>query len=312
MSSETSKPYIISIDDEVNILKLIKTVLEKDFEVNTFSDSQAALATLAEGIKPDLIICDINMPGLDGFGLHEQVRNLASLRGVPFVFLTALGDRDTFRKGMQRGADDYLTKPFTASELKEAVGARLERVGTLRSSDTAELVMRTLDGANVTVANESIQYEAKKVIELLLYLITNGYSARLSTLRRELWRKEASENTIHVLINRARKAFAEVAQFTFEDESIKLELSTNYSWDGEDFENTAKSALSSSAYADIERAIGLYRGTFLPGFTAPWTEQQRSHYDSLYLSLLELSAEVAPNEASQKTAETRLEAFLGD
>ena len=311
MSSESSKPFIISIDDEVNILKLIETVLERDFEVDTFSDSQAALASLAEGSKPDLIICDINMPGLDGFELHEQVRNLPSLRGVPFVYLTALGDRDTFRKGMQQGADDYLTKPFTSSELKEAVAARLERVDTLRSSDETNLLIRTLNGANVSFRNESIQYEAKKVIELLLCLIVNGNAARLSTLRRELWQKEASENTIHVLINRARKAFVDVAQFTFEDESIKLELKTPYAWDAEDFENSAKEAIRSSAYADIERAIGLYRGTFLPGFNAPWTEQQRSHYDSMYLSLLELSAEVAPNEASRKTAQTRLEAFLG-
>ena len=311
MTSE-AKPFIISIDDEVNILKLIEAVLKSEFTVSTFSDSQAALASLTDGEKPDLIICDINMPGLDGFELHEQVRSLPSLRGVPFVYLTALGDRDTFRKGMQQGADDYLTKPFTASELKEAVNARLERVDTLRSSDKAKLLIRTLDGANISAGNESIQYEAKKVIELLLYLIVNGETARLSTLRRELWKKEASENTIHVLINRARKAFDDLAQFNFEDESINLELSAAYSWDAEDFENAAKAAIKSGAYADIERAIGLYKGTFLPGFNAPWTEQQRSHYDSQYLKLLGLSAEVAPNDASRKVAQRRLEAFLGD
>lgn len=312
MTSSSDKPSIISIDDEVNILKLIEAVLGKDFAVRTFSDSTAALSALSEGAKPDLIICDINMPGLDGFGLHEQVRALPSLRGVPFVYLTALKDRETFRKGMKRGADDYLTKPFTPTELKEAVHARLERVDTLRESEEARLTIRSLDGVKVSIGDTTVQYEAKKVVELLLYLLVNGQAARLSTLRRTLWQKEASENTIHVLINRARKAFAEAAQFVFEDDSIKLEFTKAHTWDAEEFEKAGKQALDSGTYAATERAIGLYSGLFLPGFNAPWTEQQRSHYDSLYLDLLERSAELAPNEASRKTAQARLEAFLGD
>jgi CheY-like chemotaxis protein len=110
-----AKPLIISIDDETNILKLVKLVLEPLCTVLTFTDTKAALKTLQTS-RPDLIICDINMPGLDGFELHTLLRDSDTLRSVPFVYLTALADRETFRKGMLQGADDYLIKPFSPEE----------------------------------------------------------------------------------------------------------------------------------------------------------------------------------------------------
>lgn len=304
------KPVIVSVDDEVNILKLIASVLQKDFDVTTFSDSQKAIEALTSSAKPELIICDINMPGLDGYELHEQVRALPSLRGVPFIYLTALDTRDDFRKGMLQGADDYLTKPFTPGELKEAVTTRLTRSQSLRRPDEV-LTIRSLGGASLAVGDEAVQYEAKNVVELLLYLLVKGGAARLSSVRRDLWHKNVSENTVHVLINRARKAFQDAAQFVFEEDSINLRLVKPYSWDAQAFSEAAEAALTSKAYADVEKAVGLFHGDFLPNFTAPWTEQQRARYDSLYFQLLELSAEVAPNEASRQAAARRLETFLG-
>jgi signal transduction histidine kinase len=76
---------------------------------------------------PDLIICDIMMPGLDGFGVLEELRREPATAAIPFVFLTARTDRVDIRQGMGLGADDYLTKPFTASELLATVHARLDK-----------------------------------------------------------------------------------------------------------------------------------------------------------------------------------------
>lgn len=76
---------------------------------------------------PDLIICDIMMPGLDGFGVLEELRRDPITAAIPFVFLTARTDRVDVRQGMGLGADDYLTKPFTASELLATVHARLDK-----------------------------------------------------------------------------------------------------------------------------------------------------------------------------------------
>jgi signal transduction histidine kinase len=81
----------------------------------------------AREFRPDLIICDIMMPGMDGFGVLEELRNDAELSTVPFIFLTARTERSDSRYGMELGADDYLTKPFTASELLATVSARLKK-----------------------------------------------------------------------------------------------------------------------------------------------------------------------------------------
>jgi signal transduction histidine kinase len=76
---------------------------------------------------PDLVVCDIMMPGLDGFGVLEELRRDPLTATIPFIFLTARTDRVDIRQGMGLGADDYLTKPFTASELLATVHARLEK-----------------------------------------------------------------------------------------------------------------------------------------------------------------------------------------
>ncbi|GAB3882890.1 response regulator [Spirosoma agri] len=77
--------------------------------------------------KPDLVICDIMMPVLDGYGVLRIFNKNPQLSGVPFIFLTAKTERSEFRKGMELGADDYLTKPFDESELLSAIEGRLNR-----------------------------------------------------------------------------------------------------------------------------------------------------------------------------------------
>ncbi|CCH53787.1 putative transcriptional regulator ycf27 AltName: Full=OmpR-like protein [Fibrisoma limi BUZ 3] len=81
--------------------------------------------------KPDLVICDIMMPVLDGYGVLHIFNKNPQLAGVPFIFLTAKTERADFRKGMELGADDYLTKPFDESELLSAIEGRLNRFQTI-------------------------------------------------------------------------------------------------------------------------------------------------------------------------------------
>ena len=265
--------------------------------------------TGSSDLNPDLIICDITMPGLDGYRLHASVRALPGLRGVPFIYLSALGTRQDFRAGMQRGADDYLTKPFTAAELQEAVAARLERSSTLRFEPSPDLSIHSLGGVGMYAGETALQYEAKKVVALLLYLSVNE-QARFSTLRRALWQEEVSDNTLRVLINRTRKALGERVELEVQGDTVSLTLQGAYRWDGEVFVTVAQQALKTRSYAELEQAISLYTGTFLPGFEGSWVEEQRANYDALYLELLEASAEVAPNKASVKSAQVRLNSFL--
>jgi signal transduction histidine kinase len=88
----------------------------------------------AREYQPDLIICDIMMPGLDGFGVLETLRKERATAKIPFIFLTARTERNDMRLGMELGADDYLTKPFTATELIKTVETRLERQKTFVDS----------------------------------------------------------------------------------------------------------------------------------------------------------------------------------
>jgi DNA-binding NarL/FixJ family response regulator len=77
--------------------------------------------------QPDLILCDVMMPELDGYGVLKALRQNPTTANTPFIFLTARGERADIRNGMNLGADDYLTKPATATELLSAVNARLQR-----------------------------------------------------------------------------------------------------------------------------------------------------------------------------------------
>ena len=77
---------------------------------------------------PDLIVCDIMMPVLDGYGVYQIISKLPNLQHIPFIFLSAKSERSDLRKGMEMGADDYITKPFSDAELINAIRARLEKV----------------------------------------------------------------------------------------------------------------------------------------------------------------------------------------
>ncbi|MCW3091982.1 MAG: transcriptional regulator [Ferruginibacter sp.] len=81
---------------------------------------------------PDLIICDIMMPVLDGYGVLHAVHKNEGIKNTPFIFLTAKAERSDFRKGMELGADDYITKPFSGTELLNAVDSRLKKIELLK------------------------------------------------------------------------------------------------------------------------------------------------------------------------------------
>jgi CRP/FNR family cyclic AMP-dependent transcriptional regulator len=89
--------------------------------------------------KPDLIICDIMMPVLDGFGVLHAVHKNETIKNTPFIFLTAKTERSDFRRGMELGADDYITKPFGGTELLTAVDSRLKKLDLLKQDLTPDL-----------------------------------------------------------------------------------------------------------------------------------------------------------------------------
>ena len=140
---------ILLIEDDVTIRENTAELLEMaGFAVLTAENGQLGVAqALAQ--KPDLVVCDIMMPVLDGYGVLQIFNQNAQLAGVPFIFLTAKTERTELRRGMELGADDYLTKPFDKAELLSAITGRLNRFQHLRPdyAATAQGLGEFLDDA---------------------------------------------------------------------------------------------------------------------------------------------------------------------
>ncbi|MCL4251353.1 MAG: response regulator [Anaerolineae bacterium] len=118
---------ILVIEDERSLRNDVIDALNlASFEVLSAPDGEAGLA-IARQELPDLILCDVRMPGMDGFSVLEKIRDDETTAPIPFIFMTSQSDRDSMRSGMVRGADDYITKPFAIDELLKAVDARLNR-----------------------------------------------------------------------------------------------------------------------------------------------------------------------------------------
>jgi DNA-binding response OmpR family regulator len=121
-------PLIVVMDDDASTRVLISAVLRKQgFDVLAAEDGAQGLALIREH-KPDLVVSDVQMPNLDGFGVLEAVRADENIATTPIILLTSLQDRAHMRQGMTTGADDYLTKPFAPQELRDAVSAQLSKL----------------------------------------------------------------------------------------------------------------------------------------------------------------------------------------
>lgn len=130
---------ILVIEDEQDVRDDIVEILAYEgYDVFAAANGPQGIETARE-IKPDLIVCDIIMPGLDGYGVLQEVRADSAIGLTPFIFLTALASRGDQRQGMELGADDYLTKPFTLEELTSAVRTRLIKQSRLHDAYLAQL-----------------------------------------------------------------------------------------------------------------------------------------------------------------------------
>ena len=118
---------ILVIEDEELVRENLLDFLEaEDYQTIAASNGKIGVE-LAQKHLPDLVICDVMMPELDGYGVLNQLSQNSATATIPFIFLTAKADKLDIRGGMDLGADDYLTKPFTIKELKKAIEARLGR-----------------------------------------------------------------------------------------------------------------------------------------------------------------------------------------
>ncbi|MEX1001612.1 MAG: response regulator [Crocinitomicaceae bacterium] len=122
---------IVLIEDNNEMRENIQEILElADYEVHAAENGKVGV-DLIKLVQPHLILCDIMMPELDGYGVLHMISRNPETAGIPFIFLTAKSEKEDFRTGMNMGADDYLTKPFDDVQLLDAVERRMNRIEKL-------------------------------------------------------------------------------------------------------------------------------------------------------------------------------------
>src|SRR5205809_2081985 len=123
---------ILVIEDNAEVRENIAEILElSNYKVLTAQEGKTGVELALREI-PDLIICDIMMPVLDGYGVLHLLNKHIETYGIPFIFLTAKSEKADLRKGMEMGADDYLTKPFDGIELLNAIEIRLKKADAIK------------------------------------------------------------------------------------------------------------------------------------------------------------------------------------
>lgn len=176
-----SKESIFAVDDEEHIRQLVKFNLEAGgYRVSAFDSGESMLEEL-KGSLPDLFILDLMLPGMDGLEVCKQLKAAPRTKNIPIIMLTAKGEEFDKVLGLELGADDYLTKPFSVRELVARVKALLRRVAAAASSAAAEDDAGTIRQGDITIdpARHEVYKNGKllemplKEFELLKMLLLN-------------------------------------------------------------------------------------------------------------------------------------------
>src|SRR5471030_1867380 len=150
---------VLIIEDNNDIRDNVVEILElAGYEVFDANNGKTGVELATKNL-PDIILCDIMMPELDGYGVLYLLNKKTETAAIPFIFLTAKAERVDLRKGMEMGADDYLTKPFDDMELLNAIESRLKKKDLQES-----FYSKSLDKLNSLISKNSGLAELKKII----------------------------------------------------------------------------------------------------------------------------------------------------
>jgi DNA-binding response OmpR family regulator len=205
------KKLILLVEDEPDIVRLVTHYLEKDgFEVEAALTGPQGLAAIRRR-KPAAVILDVMLPDLDGYDVCKRIRSDQATAQVPIIMLTAKGDETARVVGLELGADDYVTKPFSPKELIARLRALLRRSAPPAPASEQRLAYRdvVLDVSRheVLVANRQVELTAKE-FELLRYFLRHpGLLATRDALLESVWGENTyvGSRTVDVHIRRLRE-----------------------------------------------------------------------------------------------------------
>jgi len=205
----TKGKKILIADDEPDIIEILQYNLEKEgYDVITARDGEEALVK-AKNNKPDLIILDIMMPKKTGDEVCEILRSQAAFKNTLIIFLTALNDESSHIKGLETGADDYVSKPVSPKVLVSRVNALFRRVNTEPEGKVLKIENLTIDPDKfeVVVENKDVTL-AKKEFELLYLLASRpGRVFLRNEILNQVWGNDVivGDRTIDVHIRKVRQ-----------------------------------------------------------------------------------------------------------
>jgi two-component system KDP operon response regulator KdpE len=197
MAAPSPRRQILVVDDEPRMIRFIRLNLEHDgFDVSEAADGTRALSQLRDRL-PDLVLLDVMMPELDGF---ETLRLIREISTVPVIMLTAKGDEDDRVRGLELGADDYITKPFSPRELVSRVRAVLRR--TEAPAPAVHESIRVDERLQIDFDRREVWVEGKLVrlrpteYRLLYHLVQNaGWVVPHDQLLAKVWGYEYRDET---------------------------------------------------------------------------------------------------------------------
>lgn len=204
---------VLIVDDELRMIRFIRLNLEHDgYEVMEAHDGQSALEGLRDSL-PDVILLDVMMPGLDGFETLDMIREISN---VPVIMLTAKGDVDDRVKGLELGADDYISKPFSPAELSSRVKAVLRRTEMPSEPmhepiEVDDRLKLDFDRREVWVEGELVKLRPTEY-RLLYHLVKNaGWVVPHEQLLAKVWGYEYRDEThyLRLYVNYLRQKLEE-------------------------------------------------------------------------------------------------------
>ncbi len=193
----TSSKKILIVEDNQDMRDNIAEILElANYEVISASNGKEGVK-LAKTQNPNLIICDIMMPELDGYGVLSILSKDTKTADIPFIFLTAKAEKQDMRKGMEMGADDYLTKPFTDTDLLNAVKTRLSK---------HQKIKEIIQGNDSSLENIQAFFDEAS-IQMSIEKLTKGHKILEIHKKEMVFREGKYPNTLYYVISGKIKAY---------------------------------------------------------------------------------------------------------
>ena len=202
-------PYVLVVDDEADLLTLVRYNLERDgFEVGEAVDGEEAMLMIAER-RPDLVLLDWMLPRLSGIEICRRIRRSAEAQNLPIIMLTARGEENDRVRGLDYGADDYIVKPFSPSELVARVRAVLRRLRPAFEAEIIEFSDVTMDLAEyrVTRGGDAIRLAPTEFRLLRHFMEHPGRVFSREQLLDAVWGREIylEPRTVDVHVRRLRR-----------------------------------------------------------------------------------------------------------